>query len=65
MLTLGYGLIAVGVAACPGAAGGIAELLEVVESTGTPRHVYVAAAVCGPMGLVTASAWYARRRWVR
>ena len=56
----GYGLIAVGATAC--AVGGIAELPEVAGSADSTPHIYIALAGCVSLALVTACAWYARRR---
>lgn len=62
----GYGLIAVGAFPCPRpAAGGVAELPDVAGSTDSPARIYVALAGSAALVLVTAGAWYARRRWSR
>ena len=61
----GYGLIAVGTSACSQAAGGIAGLPEVAASADSPARIHIVLAGCVPLALVTAGAWYARRRLPR
>ena len=58
----GYGLIAVGTAACPWTVGGIAELPEVAASAHSSPRVYLALLAGAAMALVAACARHARRR---
>jgi len=58
-----YGLIAVGVACPSGSVGGTAELPDVPDSPSRNRIAPAALAAAGLLAL-TASAWYARRRWL-
>ena len=62
----GYGLIAVGAFPCPQPpAGGIAELPAIVGSADSLARIDIAVAGCATLALVTAGAWYARRRRLR